>query len=61
VKYGNERSALAAYNAGQSNVDRWLEAGEGIQFPETRQYVDEVLEARGVYADAYADELGLDR
>ena len=60
VKYGNERSALAAYNAGQSNDDHWLEAGEGIPFPETRQYVDKVLEARGVYADAYADELGLD-
>jgi soluble lytic murein transglycosylase len=59
VKYGNERSALAAYNAGQTNVDRWLESGQGIQFPETRQYVDEVLEARGVYRDAYADELGL--
>jgi soluble lytic murein transglycosylase len=59
VKYGDERSALAAYNAGQTNVDRWLESGAGIQFPETRQYVDEVLEARGVYADAYADELGL--
>ena len=59
VKYGNERSALAAYNAGQTNVDRWLEEGEGIQFPETREYVDEVLDARGVYADAYADELGL--
>jgi soluble lytic murein transglycosylase len=60
VKYGDERSALAAYNAGQTNVDRWLEEGQGIQFPETREYVDEVLEARGVYADAYADELGLD-
>jgi len=59
VKYGDERSALAAYNAGQTNVDRWLEAGEEIQFPETRKYVDEVLEARGMYADAYADELGL--
>ena len=59
VMYGNERSALAAYNAGQTNVDRWLEEGDGIQFPETREYVDEVLEARGVYADAYADELGL--
>jgi soluble lytic murein transglycosylase len=59
VKYRDERSALAAYNAGQTNVDNWLEEGNGIQFPETRQYVDEVLEARGVYADAYADELGL--
>jgi soluble lytic murein transglycosylase len=60
VKYGDERNALAAYNAGQSNVDHWLEDGEEIPFPETRQYVDDVLEARGVYADAYAEELGLD-
>ena len=33
---------------------------EGIAFPETRQYVDEVLNARDIYADTYADELGLD-
>jgi soluble lytic murein transglycosylase len=59
VKYGDERNALAAYNAGQANVDGWLEAGEGIQFPETQEYVDDVLEARDVYADAYAGELGL--
>jgi soluble lytic murein transglycosylase len=59
-KYGNVRLALAAYNAGQANVDKWLENGEGIAFPETRQYVDEVLAARDVYAKTYADELGLD-
>ena len=59
-KYGDERLALAAYNAGQANVDRWIEEGGEIQFPETRQYVDEVLELRDVYARAYGDELGLD-
>lgn len=56
-KYGDVREALAAYNAGQANVDRWLAAGEGIRFPETREYVDEVLELRDVYARAYEDEL----
>ena len=39
---------------------QWLANDEGIVFPETRQYVDEVLHARDVYADTYADELGLD-
>jgi len=59
-KYGNVRLALAAYNAGQANVDEWLASDQGIVFPETRQYVDEVLNARDIYADTYADELGLD-
>jgi soluble lytic murein transglycosylase len=59
-KYGDERLALAAYNAGQANVDAWLASGGGIRFSETRQYVDDVLEARDVYARAYSDELGLD-
>ena len=58
-KYGNVRLALAAYNAGQANVDDWQGSGKGIVFPETRQYVDEVLDARDVYADTYADELGV--
>jgi soluble lytic murein transglycosylase len=60
-KYDDERLALAAYNAGQANVDRWIAAGEEeIPFPETREFVDNVLEAREIYARAYADELGLD-
>jgi soluble lytic murein transglycosylase len=58
-KYGEERLALAAYNAGQRNVDEWLAGRRGIAFPETRQYVSEVLELRDVYARAYGRELGL--
>ncbi len=58
-KYGELPLALAAYNAGQTNVDEWRADGRGIAFPETREYVDAVLESQEVYASAYADELGL--
>ena len=58
-KYENEELALAAYNAGQANVDRWREEGGGIQFPETRHYVHRVLELKAIYARAYREELGL--
>jgi soluble lytic murein transglycosylase len=58
-KYGDERTALAAYNAGQENVDRWRAAGEGIQFSETRAYVSRVERLKGIYRRAYASELGL--
>jgi soluble lytic murein transglycosylase len=58
-KYEDTSLALAAYNAGQANVDGWIVEGEGIPFPETREYVDEVLEIRDIYARAYADELEL--
>jgi soluble lytic murein transglycosylase len=57
-KYGDERIALSAYNAGQDNVDRWLAAGGDIAFPETRHYVDRVEELKGIYRRAYGDELG---
>ncbi len=57
-KYGDEKTALAAYNAGQDNVDRWLNAGRGIQFSETRAYVHRVEELKKIYRDAYGDELG---
>jgi soluble lytic murein transglycosylase len=58
-KYGDEELALAAYNAGQANVDRWREEGVGIQFAETRHFVDRVRELKEIYARAYRSELGL--
>jgi soluble lytic murein transglycosylase len=58
-KYGSEELALAAYNAGQSNVDRWRDEGVGIQFAETRRYVARVERLKEIYARAYHSELGL--
>jgi soluble lytic murein transglycosylase len=49
---GDLRKALAAYNGGQGNVDR------GIQYAETKAYVDRVRELEETYARAYRDELG---
>ncbi len=59
---GNEVAALAAYNAGTGNVDRWGGARlsvDGIRFPETRAYVADVLAKRQEYRDKYAHDLGL--
>jgi soluble lytic murein transglycosylase len=57
-KYGDEELALAAFNAGQGNVDSWRREGKGIAFAETRHYVDRVQELKAIYRDAYASELG---
>jgi peptidoglycan lytic transglycosylase len=56
-KYGDERTALAAYNAGQENVDRWRAEGTGIRFAETRDYVDRVERLKRIYRDAYGHRL----
>jgi soluble lytic murein transglycosylase len=65
---GHEAPAIAAYNAGLTNADGWVvkaggpeafDASRHIPFPETRAYVDNVLERRGEYRDRYGAELGL--
>jgi soluble lytic murein transglycosylase len=56
---GDLQTALAAYHAGPTNVDEWRREANGIQFPETRAYVDEVLRVTQVYEQAYGRELGL--
>ena len=67
--HGNTVLALAAYNAGEGKVDEWWQSAsergerfrvaDHIPFPETRDYVAKVLEARRAYRREYARELGL--
>jgi soluble lytic murein transglycosylase len=65
---GDEMLAVAAYNGGLSNVDRWVararSAGRSlsvqeIPFPETRAYVERVLAAQREYRQTYPRELGV--
>jgi soluble lytic murein transglycosylase len=56
-KYGDERTALAAYNAGQDNVDEWRREGRGIAFSETRHYVSRVEHLKTLYRRGYGKEL----
>jgi soluble lytic murein transglycosylase len=65
---GDEMLAVAAYNAGLANVDRWVARAhaEGkrlavseIPFGETRAYVQRVLRAQREYRALYARQLGI--
>jgi soluble lytic murein transglycosylase len=65
---GNETFALAAYNGGEGNVDRWIDRAEqrnesltieAIPFSETRTYVQRVQDAKREYRRSYARELGI--
>jgi soluble lytic murein transglycosylase len=65
---GSEMLAVAAYNAGLANVDKWVakahaEGGQltvdRIPFSETRAYVRRVLEAQKSYRATYGKQLGL--
>ncbi len=67
---GNDVLALAAYNGGETNVDRWVAAAKHsgqtftvsqIPFPETQAYVLRVLQAQRDYRSAYAKQLGYGR
>jgi soluble lytic murein transglycosylase len=54
--------ALAAYNAGQANVDEWIAqtpAGQPVRvrFPATRDYVQDVHHLESLYRKAYGDQL----
>lgn len=59
---GNYMLSLAAYNAGQGNVDRWIEQGiitregdnlENIPFKETNMYVRKVSRDYEIYKKLY--------
>lgn len=54
-KYGNnEEKALAAYNAGEGNVDAWLLAKDyKVKFQETSDFVKKVLATKIVYQKLY--------
>lgn len=63
-KYRDEDLALAAYNGGLDNVDRWIVDGEApattvgkIPFKETREFVSRVKKTRAKYRELYEGKL----
>ena len=60
---GNYHRTLAAYNAGPSNARRWfggsrasldtIEAVDGIDFRETRLYIQRIVESSNIYRSLY--------
>jgi soluble lytic murein transglycosylase len=65
---GDKVAAIASYNAGMGAVGEWVAAAHAdghdlrikdIPYPETRAYVEKVLEARRVYREEYGERLGV--
>lgn len=65
--HGSKVSAVAAYNGGETNVHSWIAQAharghsfgiDDIPFPETRDYVQRVLQAQSNYRHTYASQLG---
>jgi peptidoglycan lytic transglycosylase len=65
--HGSTMLALAAYNGGETNVNRWLVSArdqgramavQDIPFPQTRAYVEKVLSAQQDYRRTYGSQLG---
>jgi soluble lytic murein transglycosylase len=64
---GNTVAVIAGYNAGQGNVNRWLQSqqwdgtlenADSIPFGETRHYIQRVLYYYNKYHKLYAEEWG---
>lgn len=66
--YNDPTVAVAAYNAGRGNVDRWLadgtwsgaaEAASDVPYKETREFIKKVMRAWEMYSDIYGPVGGL--
>lgn len=63
--YGDEATAICAYNAGRGSVNRWLVDSrysadgkklDNIPFAESKNFVKKVLTARGLYKKLYFND-----
>ena len=66
---GNEMLAVAAYNGGLANVEKWVARANAagrqlsvseIPFSQTRAYVERVLDAQRAYRSTYPRQLGIE-
>ena len=56
-KYQDWDKVLAAYNAGEGNVDQWLNEGDyQIKFDETKNFVERVRNSQKIYNRLYFEK-----